>query len=311
MDKLPLVSVGLPTYNRAGSLRRAVESVLAQDYANLELVVSDNASDDETRALCEEYRERDRRVRYLRQEVNLGACENFKRVLAESRGEFFMWLADDDWIDSNYVSSCVEFLLARPDCHVVGGRGKYFNGAELCFEDSELNLLQDSGSSRVAAYYGRTGANGLFYGMMRRAAMSGTPPLHVLGGDWLFLAHMAFRGKIKTLSSTSINRSLKGLSQDAESIGRHYGLSDFEKKHLYLYIAATVFKDIAWRSPVFGSLGQPSRWLLACRCSGSIVSTYSLPRWLSVRALFNDLRARLILRTRVKLFIQRWTSKEH
>ncbi len=73
MDSKPLVSIGIPTYNRASVLRRAVESALTQDHTNLELVISDNASTDETEAVCQEFCERDNRVRYIRQKTNRGS----------------------------------------------------------------------------------------------------------------------------------------------------------------------------------------------------------------------------------------------
>ena len=71
MSKKPLVSIGLPTYNRATSLGRAVESALTQDYRNIELIVSDNASTDETETLCAEFCRRDSRVRYLRDNLRM------------------------------------------------------------------------------------------------------------------------------------------------------------------------------------------------------------------------------------------------
>jgi glycosyltransferase involved in cell wall biosynthesis len=306
MSKPPLVSIGLPTYNGARTLRRAVESALAQDYPDLELVISDNASTDQTPSVCEEYAARDARVRYIRQERNLGAAENFRRALAASRGEFFMWLADDDWLDPDYVSRCVGYLREHPDCRLVSGRGKYYRGEEFRFDEPELNLSGESGAGRVLAYYGQAAANGIFYGLMPRGVLDELPPLHVLGGDWLFLSHVAFRGKMKTLPETFIHRSLEGISQDADSIARHYSLSEFEKRHMYLILALKVFEDIAWRSPVFGTLGRLARWLLAWRAAAVIVANYSLPRWLRLGRRWNDLRARLSLRTRLRLLMQRW-----
>src|SRR5262245_14062805 len=95
----PLVSIGLPTYNRASMLPRAIESVLAQTHANIELVLSDNASTDETETICREAQARDPRINYIRQAVNIGLIANFKFVLREARGAFFMWLSDDDWLE--------------------------------------------------------------------------------------------------------------------------------------------------------------------------------------------------------------------
>jgi glycosyltransferase involved in cell wall biosynthesis len=87
---LPLVSVGLPTFNRALSLGCAIQSVLSQDYPNLELIISDNASTDSTQLICVDFSKRDGRVRYIRQPTNQGAGANFRTVLTEASGQYFM-----------------------------------------------------------------------------------------------------------------------------------------------------------------------------------------------------------------------------
>jgi glycosyltransferase involved in cell wall biosynthesis len=309
MKTFPLISVGLPTYNRAAGLKRAIESVLAQDYPNLELIISDNASTDETQTICEDFCRRDNRIRYLRQASNIGLTANFEAVWKAARGEFFMWLADDDWIDRDYVSRCLVYLGEDPDCLLVGGREKYYRGAEFIYEEGDLNLPENTGSARVLAYFRQVKKNGIFYGLMPRSTLEEIPPLDILGGDWLFLSHLAFRGKMKTIPDVSIHRSIAGLSQDAQSIARYYSLSTFEKRHIFLSVALRVFKDIAWRSPVFRSLGGASRWFLACRSAIIIVSNWSLGRWIRLDRVWNDLRARLILRTRLRLLTRKWLHR--
>jgi glycosyltransferase involved in cell wall biosynthesis len=88
---------------------------LGQDYANLELIVSDNASDDATAEICTEYVKRDARMHYHRNPQNMGAVWNFNRVLELARGDYFMWAAHDDLRDPRYVSACVSALQLRPD----------------------------------------------------------------------------------------------------------------------------------------------------------------------------------------------------
>lgn len=309
MKAFPLVSVGLPTYNRAATLKRAIESVLAQDYPNFELIISDNASTDETQIICEDFCRREVRIRYLRQSSNIGLTANFQSVLKGAQGEFFMWLADDDWIDPDYVSQCLSHLVESPDCVLVAGREKCYRGAELIYEERALNLPQNSGSARVLAYFRQVKTNGIFYGLMPRSALEEIPPLDILGGDWLFLSRVAFRGKMKTLNDVCIHRSLGGLSQNAESMAQFYSLSNFAKRNIFLIVALKVFKDIAWESPVFRSLGVASRWFLAFRSAIAILSNWSLPRWARLDYLWNDLRARLILRTRLKTLAQNWRHR--
>ena len=102
-EKAPLVSIGIPTYNRERLIGRAIESALHQDYPNIEIVISDNASTDATPEICRRYAQEQPNVRYVQQSRNLGATRNFDAVLQQSSGQFFMWLGDDDWLDPNYV----------------------------------------------------------------------------------------------------------------------------------------------------------------------------------------------------------------
>jgi len=220
-----------------------------------------------------------------------------------------MWLADDDWIDRDYVSRCLGYLGENPDYLLVGGREKLYQGAEFIYEEGDLNLPENTGTARVLAYFRQVKRNGIFYGLMPRSVLDEVPPLDIIGGDWLFLSHVAFRGKMKTLAEVGIHRSIAGMSQDAESMARYFSLSHFEKRHIFLGVAWRVFKDIAWRSSVFHSLGRASRWFLACRSAIIIVSKWSLPRWARLDCVWNDLRARLILRTRLRLLTRKWLHR--
>jgi glycosyltransferase involved in cell wall biosynthesis len=105
-----LVSVGLPVYNGADYLREALDSLLAQDYLDFELIISDNCSTDETEVICREYEARDARVRYSRTERNIGPVLNWARVYELARGEFFMWAAHDDRRERRCLSLCVAAL---------------------------------------------------------------------------------------------------------------------------------------------------------------------------------------------------------
>ena len=111
----PRVSIGMPVYNGANYIRRAVQSILAQDYADYELIISDNASTDETESICREFAERDDRIRHFRNDTNIGAAQNFNRVFQLARGQFFKWAAHDDECYPTMLRRCVEVLELAPD----------------------------------------------------------------------------------------------------------------------------------------------------------------------------------------------------
>jgi glycosyltransferase involved in cell wall biosynthesis len=111
----PALSVGLAVRNGRHLVERCIESVLSQDFADLELVVSDNASDDGTIGRLEEYARADRRLKLNVNQVNIGSHENMRRVLDLSRGTFFRWISADDWLEPGCLSTCVRTLESRPD----------------------------------------------------------------------------------------------------------------------------------------------------------------------------------------------------
>jgi glycosyltransferase involved in cell wall biosynthesis len=115
----PLVSIGLPVYNGASTLRRAIDSLLAQDYPNFELMISDNASGDQTAAICEEYQAKDKRVHFFHNDANQGMVWNFKRVLNLAQGEYFMWAAHDDRWVPQFISSLLPELQLHPEAGVA------------------------------------------------------------------------------------------------------------------------------------------------------------------------------------------------
>jgi glycosyltransferase involved in cell wall biosynthesis len=127
MSSLPLVTIGIPTYNRAATyLREAVECALAQTYPNIEIVVSDNASPDNTEEVVHSYA--DPRVRYFRQATGLIPNDNFNFCLEQARGEYFLFLPDDDKIDPEFVEDCLRAVQYRVDC------GAIFTGVRIIDE---------------------------------------------------------------------------------------------------------------------------------------------------------------------------------
>ena len=311
MNTKPLVSIGLPTFNRARTLKRAIESVLGQTYPNIELVISDNASTDDTQLLCTEFKKRDSRVRYMRRATNEGPGANFHAVLAHASGEFFMWLGDDDWLDSSYVSRCLEKLIENPDYSLVCGEAKYFSHGQLLPEGETIDLPQDPAAERVLAYFEKVNHNGTFYGLMRPAQLHLALPPNVLGGDWLLVAAIAFMGKIGTIKDISVNRSWEGASRTLETLIASLGISPIHARAPKLSIAISAFKDIAWKSKAYGSLGRAARLSLARKVLSVFYKKYFRPDW---RAIFYPFWARPILfaisvRDRVRKKIRRGFSK--
>lgn len=129
---MKLVSIGLPTYNGSVTIRRALDTLLAQTYGNFELIISDNASTDETGKICEEYAAKDMRVKYIRQKENIGPLANFKFVTTIAQGDYFMWAADDDWWDPKFIETLVKGLEENPE------HGVAMSSYDLLWADGSL-----------------------------------------------------------------------------------------------------------------------------------------------------------------------------
>ena len=115
----PLVSVCVPTWNRAASLRESLTSIQGQDYESIEILISDNGSTDETEVLCREAAQQDGRIRYFRQPSNIGNYENHNFLIEKSRGEFVCFFHDHDRRALTIVSEYVRFMQGHPEVGVV------------------------------------------------------------------------------------------------------------------------------------------------------------------------------------------------
>jgi glycosyltransferase involved in cell wall biosynthesis len=196
----PLVSIGLPVRNGERYLAEAVRSVLDQTYGRIELVISDNASDDGTEEICRQFARSDARIRYHRQPQNIGLVPNFNAVLHLAEGTYLKWMGDDDWLTPTYVSRCVEvldddttlILVTTRQAHVDSGgavaSAAYDGGpmrsarpverfTEMIRLLNESHLLLDP-----------------LYGMLRRGRIVRVPRPIMLFEDQIFAARLALAG---------------------------------------------------------------------------------------------------------------------
>lgn len=115
LQHIPKVSIGMPVYNGEIFIRQALDSLLAQTFGDFELIISDNASTDETMTICYEYAARDKRIRYIRQLENTGPIANFNSVLGQARSEYFMWAACDDLWEPHYLTCVINHLQPQAE----------------------------------------------------------------------------------------------------------------------------------------------------------------------------------------------------
>jgi len=168
----PRVSVGLPVYNGERFLREALEALLDQTFTDLELIVSDNASTDSTRSICEEFAARDPRVRYVRQPVNIGSAANHNAVIHLSRGEYFKWASDDDLYAPEFIERCVAVLDANPDVVVCHSRDAFIDEAGHTVQNLDYHHDTEDPRAwiRLRCLLHESGGNDI-YGLVRRSLL--------------------------------------------------------------------------------------------------------------------------------------------
>jgi glycosyltransferase involved in cell wall biosynthesis len=195
----PLVSVGIPVYNGAKYIEETLRNILTQSYSHLEINISDNASTDDTGAICQAFAARDSRIRYLRQEANIGAARNFNAVIHLARGPLFKLANADDLCDSTMIERCVAVLLERHD--VVGCYAKTMiideTGEVLGPYEDGMDLPMDSPVERFKSVLSNVGLVNLFQGVirtdaLRRTRLSDDYP----GADKVLASELALHGPV-------------------------------------------------------------------------------------------------------------------
>jgi glycosyltransferase involved in cell wall biosynthesis len=195
-----LVSVGLPVRNAGPDVARVVRSVLAQDHADIELVISDNASTDDTADVCRELARADGRIAYHRQPENVGMLNNFVHAMRVARGSFFRWVGDDDWLEPGLVSSCLREFAADPRRLLVTTGVAYTgpDGVTQTRRYEGTGLGSDDPVDRFVEMLRLLNESHLLidplYGMVRRAPVAAMPRRNMLREDEVFATRLALAG---------------------------------------------------------------------------------------------------------------------
>ncbi len=190
----------MPVYSAARFVHRAIDSILGQDYPNLELIISDNGSTDATQSICEEYARLDRRVTYCRHPVNRGAAWNFNHVFELGHGPYFVWAAADDWRGPRFLTACVSALEGHPAA-VLCASGSVIvgDGTGRTSRVPAVNVTEPTSLGRVRRLlrYQRQRINysSLIYGVLRSDSLRRAMPFQQSwGADVVLLWRLACVG---------------------------------------------------------------------------------------------------------------------
>jgi glycosyltransferase involved in cell wall biosynthesis len=265
--ELPLVSVCIPTYNRAERLRRAVDRLQGGSYSNLEIIISDNASTDHTRELCEDLCRRDSRIRYFRQPVNRGLTANFEFARCQATGEYFLWHGDDDYLAADYISGCVQELERHPELILCSGRAAYHSGDHAITRYG--NIIRCDAKSpleRVLRYLLQVQDNSIFCGVYRRVLVAHCTFPNALCGDWEWLAEVLSEGPARVLPQLHVVREEgDNTSRSLHRIVEVLGLPAWHARLPWLAMPLLLANHLAFEAASYRGKPLPLRlwrWLI-------------------------------------------------
>ena len=258
----PLVSIGMPVYNGERFIREALDSLLAQDYENFELIISDNASTDRTQDICEEYAKSDPRIRYYRNKENIGSWDNFKKVAELALGKYFMWAAHDDVWHPTYIRE-LSALLEQYNSAVLA----VCQATKIDLDGSRVwvrPLVQSSlGMRRIdrLTHFLENVYGALIYGMFKRCAVINALELmdqrsDPMGADLLMVLKCIDKGDVIALERPLYFQRRYGLSSNSNF---YQGVHQVASSHLNYSLL--LFRCFDWPSL---SLSEKASLFKAC-----------------------------------------------
>lgn len=206
IKKLPLVSAVFPVFNEEEFIDEAINSIINQNYPNLEIIICDNASTDNTGRICEKYATIDSRISYFRHKNNIGAVKNFSFALSKAKGKYFMWAAGHDLWSSNLIPQCVQLLEKFPNTTTAFGTPIWINreGDEL---ERQSGWNDTRGLNPVARFFTIFwGSMNPVLGVMRRKDIPNIEKHNYVGGDLVILSELALKGSFVHAKNASFYR---------------------------------------------------------------------------------------------------------
>ena len=196
------MSIGLPVYNGEKYISEALESILSQTLSAFEIIVSDNASTDSTSSIVHHFMESDRRIKYYRNQQNMGAAFNYNRTVELATGEFFKWAAYDDLIAPTFLEKCLNALndnpgsvLAYPRTILIDSEGK-----EIAPYNDNLNLSQHLPYQRLSHLISRINLANPVLGLMRTENLRRTQLIgKFIGSDYVTLIELCLQGTFQEI----------------------------------------------------------------------------------------------------------------
>lgn len=293
----PLVTVGLPVFNAERHLEETLASLLNQNYPNLEILISDNASTDRTAEICKTFCGKDSRIRYFRNEKNVGMTKNFNRLAESAKGDYFMWAGAHDRWEPDYVGALVRRLNENPS--VVLAIGKLLEIDESGRILKALPSAVDTRGFKLTDRLSKVITGFVFfaiYGLIRMNALRKTNLFKPgYGTDSTLMAELSLQGEFSVVPSTTSyirafhNRKMTTEENILRLIGEAEKRSLSGKMHIR-------FPNLLWTMEMFRVIRKakisPADKVKLCRLHLSVVKK-PLLKELTIHWMPEGLRIRI------------------
>jgi glycosyltransferase involved in cell wall biosynthesis len=236
----PLVSIGMPIFNGMRSnlkkninLEKSLQSILKQSYKNLEIIISDNCSNDETINIIKKYLKKDKRIIFYKQKKKVHVIDNFKFVLAKSSGEYFKFNSHDDYISSDFIEKNLEFLIKNNDYIFSSSPCSYENDSKKkiirikSLDGDVYNRLKNFLKNAVFSQH-------CFYALFKKKyledSLFGSKSNQVKINknifclDWLSTIQVLINGKFKTIKYGKLVIGTHGISNQIEYVKKQINI---------------------------------------------------------------------------------------
>lgn len=207
----PRLTIGMPCYNAQPFIAATIDNLLGQTHADFVLLVSDNASTDETRAIVQSYAACDPRVKLIEQATNIGANANYNHLARSAETEYFKWHSTNDLISPNALEACIDVLDENRDVALCFPRTFLFSDSVDDAEpyDLDTEAEDDNPLERFFRVVDRMNMNNIMNGVVRTRALLST---RLLGqyrfADRATIAELALIGKLRCAANGSFYRRM-------------------------------------------------------------------------------------------------------
>ena len=251
-ENCPLITVIITTYNRERMLEKALLSVINQTYKNLEIIIADNHSEDKTEEVCRKYAETDTRIKYFRQEKNIGMPANTNFAHSQAKGEYVHVLCDDDWLDEDFIEKSYEVIKKHPDVNFVCPTVKlYDTNYHFLSEAKMINLACNNIADRIKNYvYAAKNHSSITNGLMKTEVTKAMlrEDGYAIGSrfaeDWVYVVKYLIDGKCKMINSTHYNKLDNGYTSNLKDMIEFWNDSTLTYEDFYGSVLKTIQKSI-------------------------------------------------------------------